>query len=148
MDITKSAAIALSLIAAILVMVAAKSCTDDIDSSNKRSRMKNGRTTSASTETPPKDKDFSKYTPVVTETQTTAEVSTEEVATSTNMFGEVVATFPMKDGEIIEVTTVEKSILEAYNDSHTESPEVQQETEPEFDVSGIEPATNIVIDIF
>lgn len=118
MDISRVSAIVLAMLAAVLVIIAGKSCADDARNQNARKkssaseRVTIGQQTPGETDVQPAEED--------TSLQETADDTTVAVHDAT------------------------KSILEAYDELHTTSPE---ETEAEPTTRYIEPATNIVIQL-
>ena len=145
MDTSRVTAVVLAVLAAALVIIAGKSCTDDIASSNRISERKKNVTTIGSTApyTEPEN-----VTDVPAETET--EPPTLDYDVVTNMIGEVIETIPKatdENGEIEVVeTTGNKSILEQYDDLHTTTePPVQETTEKTTEY--IKPADHIVIQV-
>ena len=149
MDISRISAIVLALLAAILVIVAGKSCTDDIESSNRRTRLKNKAASIATTapDTAP---------PVVQtapQTEPTTEAPTLPYDIVTNMLGDIVETIPKPTNEFGEIETTEstetKSILEQYEELHQTTVPIteQAETQEEATTKYIEPAKDIVIQL-
>lgn len=145
MDTSKVTAIVLAVLAAALVIIAGKSCTDDIASSNRISNRKKNITTIAST---------APYTAPDTATDAPDEPETEPPTLPydivTNMIGEVVETIPKATDENGEIEVVEttgtKSILEQYDDLHTTTEPPEQETTEET-TERIKPAEHIVIQV-
>ena len=147
MDISRVSAIALAVLAAMLVIIAGKSCADDAVSQNRRkSRPVIAQNTAATA--PPDVRTPQQATqPPAQEKTEAASGMYEEV---TNMFGDVVETIPITEAaeDMTEEITETKSILEAYNELHEVTTAAGQEnTDPVTTTTYIEPATNIVIHV-
>ena len=147
MDISRISAIALALLAAMLVIIAGKSCADDAISQKRRSSRPTAVQNTAAT-SPPDERTPQKATqPPVQEATEAAAGMYEEV---TNMFGDVVETIPITDAaeDMTEEITETKSILEEYDEIHNGTTPPEQEDEaPVTTTTYIEPATNIVIHV-
>ena len=131
----------LAFIAAGLVVLAGKSCTEDIIKANKESRAKNS-TTKGEVHIITEDYIFTQNSgQSVPEgqsvpSQTEVETTTREYVTVTNLFGEVVETIPVTSPEEANIPTTTLSILDEYN---------QDKTEAENVTTYIKPADKIVI---
>lgn len=133
----------LAFIAAGLVVLAGKSCTEDIIKTNKENRAKNTTTreephliTEDNVITPAQSQlspDNQSGTALPAEEQ-----ETREYVTVTNLFGEVVETIPVTSPEEANVPTTTLSILDEYN---------QGRPEPENATTYIKPAEKIVIEM-
>lgn len=118
MDNRRSIAIVIAFIAAILVMMAGKSCSDNIIETNKNNPKKE-RATAATDMIPPppmkqEEKADEKQEPV------SEAPAVQDHIDVTNLLGDVVETIPITTEPpaepLEEVTTREKSILEEYNE--------------------------------
>lgn len=120
---------AIAIVAAALVIVAGRSCTQSIIETNKKSR---GSESSSApsyhliTDNEPEHGQFRE--PPTGEPESVEETTDRQYETVTNMFGEVVETIPITSPEEANMPTTTKSILGAYNDLHTTSPEEAQTT--------------------
>ena len=132
----------LAFIAAGLVVLAGKSCTEDIIKANKESRAKNTTTkephliTEDNVITPTLDQ-FSTYAQSDTSLPVQEE-DTREYVTVTNLFGEVVETIPVTSPEEANAPTTTLSILDEYN---------QGREQAENTTTYIKPADKIVIEM-
>ena len=129
----------LAFVAAMLVVIAGKSCMEDIAETNKETReKKSANEVHLITE----DNIFSSESgQFIPDSQTmpvqTAEQTTErEYETVTNIFGEVVETIPVTSPEEANMPTTTLSVLDEYNQGKTEAEEV---------TTYIQPADKIVI---
>ncbi|MCR4795120.1 MULTISPECIES: hypothetical protein [Ruminococcus] len=133
----------LAFIAAGLVVLAGKSCMEDIVESNKEARAKKSATqeefhlitednifSSDSVQLPSEGQSAA--------SQTEEEGTTREYMTVTNIFGEVVETVPVTSPEEANMPTTTLSILDEYN---------QGRTEAEVTTTYIKPADKIVIEM-
>ena len=132
----------LAFIAAGLVVLAGKSCTEDIIKANKESRAKNTTSkephliTEDNVITPTLDQ-FSTYAQSDTSLPAQEE-DTREYVTVTNLFGEVVETIPVTSPEEANAPTTTLSILDEYN---------QGREQAENATTYIKPADKIVIEM-
>lgn len=138
MDISRVSAIVLAMLAAVLIIVAGKSCVDDAIS------QKSGKHSSDEPNTfgnlTPGNNTLPEYDDITVPQETGTEIMYEEV---TNMLGEVIETIPITEAET-EPSSADttKSILEAYEELHATTAG-EPVTEPT--TKYIEPATDIVI---
>lgn len=139
MEMSRVVAIVLAMLAAVLVIVAAKACADD---ARNHSTMNNH--SERSTIGNPSPGGYVVYdeadTTVPQETET--EKMYEEI---TNMLGEVIETIPVtsdEDAVVQAATTETKSLLEAYEERNATEPEKEAPTQEH-----VAPATNIVVHI-
>lgn len=144
-DKSKLIAIAIAMIAAILVMLAGKSCSEDAIKKNRKSFA-----STVNTIYRPNPDSEVQNVQVQPEEDQEFQGTTIPFETVTNLFGEVVETIPAtayinENGELVEVTTVQKSILEEYNDEHKE--ENAETTAVVTTTRYVEPATSIVINL-
>ncbi len=148
MDASRATALALAFLACLFVIIAGKSCADNIQETNKLSHK---QTTEASTEYSTIDN--TKYLAEHFENEEAANTTEEQTTEKnyieiTNMFGDVIETVPItSEGETVP-TTKELSILEGYNQKHQEIEGEDQEEgteETTFDISGIEVPSKIEI---
>lgn len=131
----------LAFIAAGLVVLAGKSCTEDIIEANKESRAKNATTTEMPhliTETNVFSQNYEAVSQDINSeaSQPVEETTTREYVTVTNLFGEVVETIPVTSPEEANMPTTTLSVLDEYN---------QGKTEAEITTTYIKPADKIVI---
>ena len=147
MDISRVSAVVLAVLAAVLVIVAGKSCTDDIENTNRRTKLKNNKVTTAPTFAP-EVVPFNAETTPLTEPPTETETLPYDVVT--NMLGTVIETIPKSTNENGEIETTQstetKSILQEYEERRRTTAPPQPETEPTTS-KYIKPADHIVIEI-
>lgn len=132
----------LAFIAAGLVVLAGKSCTEDIIKTNKENHAN-----SATKQEPHLITDDNIFSPdqgqlspnnTTEASEPEEEADTREYITVTNIFGEVVETIPVTTPEEANMPTTTLSILEEYN---------QGRTEAEVTTTYIKPAEKIVIEM-
>lgn len=145
MDTSKVTAIVLAVLVAALVIIAGKSCTDDISSSNQRTHRSTSQINTVATD------EYITPMPTAALTEAATEAPTVPYEVVTNMIGEVIETIPIQttaEGEepLYTETTVTKSILEQYDESHQTTVPVNN-GQPEATTKYIEPARDIVIEI-
>ncbi|WP_028518778.1 hypothetical protein [Ruminococcus flavefaciens] len=133
----------LAFVAAGLVILAGKSCTEDIIEANKESRAKNTTTTEMPhliTETNIISQNYEEVSQdMQSETSLPAEeTTTREYIVVTNLFDEVIETIPVTSPEEANMPTTTLSILDEYN---------QGRTEAEITTTYIKPADKIVIEM-
>ena len=170
MEKNRAVSILLAVLAAILVIIAGKACTDDAGSRSMRSGNNeintignNGKyaieqvTTASSaaeteTETGPLYEEVTNLIgevvetiPVTSPAETEGEIVYEEV---TNLIGEVIdripVTSPSHGVQTTAAATGTKSVLEAYEELHTTTADPNGNGES-AETSKVEPATKIVI---
>lgn len=115
METRRLISIIIASVAALLVMFAGKSCTDDIQKKNRKSH-KTQPTTQHVTPT------FNNFYGNPGETTETTTETNNNIETITNLIGQVIGTVTVttpNDPIPEETTTVSKSILEIYNEKHT-----------------------------
>lgn len=124
MDNRRSIAIIAAFIAAVLVMMAGKSCSDNIVETNKSNQKKQSKNAVSDQITPPQNSPApNQASPVQNNDEPATESTTADYIAVTNLIGDVVATIPVTTAEPEEtpeeqaVTTRERSLLEEYNDN-------------------------------
>lgn len=124
MDNRRSIAIIAAFIAAVLVMMAGKSCSDNIVETNKNNQKKQPKNAASDQITPPQNSPApNQASPVQDNNEPATESTTADYIAVTNLIGDVVGTIPVTTVEPEEipeeqaVTTRERSLLEEYNDS-------------------------------
>ena len=146
MDTSKVTAIVLAVLVAALVIIAGKSCTDDISSSNQKAhRSTKSQISTVATE------QYIPPMPTAAPTEAATDAPTVPYEVVTNMIGEVIETIPIQTTmEGIETlsteTTGTKSILEQYDEAH-QTTIADNNGQPEATTKYIEPARDIVIEI-
>ncbi|MCR4639067.1 hypothetical protein [Ruminococcus sp.] len=116
MNASKIVGFAIALIAAVLIAMAGRSCARDIADKNEERRQKN--TTQAPSYhliTDPPVQNDPLNTPQLIE-----ETTQREYVTVTNMLGEVVETIPVTTPEEADIPTTTLSMLDEYNQQHSE----------------------------
>lgn len=140
MEKSKLISLVLGIVAAALVIVAGKSCANDIKERNKGANKNQTTTRELHLIT---DEPATTAAPLET-TETAAETQTIEYETVTNIFGEVIETVPVTSPEQSDTTaapveaeesTTTLSVLDEYN--------AGRETE----TTSIVPASDIIIEI-
>ena len=132
----------LAFIAAGLVVLAGKSCTEDIIEANKESRAKNTTTTEMPHLITEDHNIFTQNSGQISPesqsvpSQPVEETTTREYIVVTYLFDEVVETIPVTSPEEANMPTTTLSILDEYN---------QGRTEAEIETTYIKPADKIVI---
>lgn len=124
MDNRRSIAIIAAFIAAILVMMAGKSCSDNIVETNKNNQKKQPKNAVSDQITPPQNAPApNQASPVQDNNEPATESTTADYIAVTNLIGDVVGTIPVTTAEPEDipeeqaVTTRERSLLEEYNDN-------------------------------
>ena len=145
MEFGRISALMLAVIAAVLVVVAGKSCADDAIRENERSKASKRSNNKIATIAQDTRQEFE----LAVETSPSEPEEEIQYEVVTNMVGDVIETIPITTAEEEEdaaATTGTKSILEAYEDLHTVPTE--EGSMPEATTSRyIEPATKIVINL-
>ena len=143
MDGSHVISLVLALAAALLVIVAGRSCARSAAEANKESHKKTATTEQFHLITE------NQYTQayqdimgtVAAEPQPAQETTEREYETVTNIFGEVKETIPITSPEEANMPTTTLSVLEEYNQKYGNSTDEEPTTEY------IAPATKIVIEL-
>ncbi len=145
MNVNHIVSLTLALFAALLVIVAGRSCARSIDEANKESRAEK-RNYHLITENPYTRGEQPVMTAAPQEPQQPVETTTErQYETVTNMFGEVIETIPVTSPEEANIPTTTLSILDEYNQSIGGGLNDAPEYNGEYPTDYIAPATNITI---
>lgn len=134
----------LALLAALLVIVAGKSCAKSIDEANKESRAEK-RNYHLITENPYTQSNQPVMTAVPQEQQPVQTTTERQYETVTNIFGEVVETIPVTSPEEANIPTTTLSILDEYNQSIGGGLNDAPDYDGNYPTNYIAPATNITI---
>lgn len=128
MDNRRSIAIIAAFIAALLVIMAGKSCSDNIVENNKTTSKKQSNNAVSDQIPPPQNSPAPNHaSPVQDNNEPATESTTADYIAVTNLIGDVIATIPVTTVEPEEipneqaVTTKERSLLEEYNDKQDDS---------------------------
>ena len=152
MDTSRATALALAFLAALFVIIAGKSCAENINEANKLARKQNA-TASETTVQNTYNKYYDEHLRNQETSETVPEITTEKnYVEITNMFHEVIETSMISTDSPPVTTTEQKSILDGYNDrrKQKEEQEASEHNKTEtttFDISGIEVPSQIEIHI-
>lgn len=144
MNVNHMVSLTLALLAAILVIVAGRSCARSIDEANKESRAEK-KTYHLITEDPYTKSNQPVMTAAPQEQQPAQTTTERQYETVTNMFGEVVETIPVTSPEEANIPTTTLSILDEYNQSIGGGLNNAPDYENGYPTDYIAPATNITI---